>query len=935
MPMRSSILIAKAAVAFALAACGSPAATPDAVTAADANLDATGATGDIAAKDAVAADFPKWATWWDGAGDPKAGIVALKSPNSAQLELGEPVAFRLTVDGAAKTMELWRVGETAARARVDLSRWQLGRVDKFDAKVNYNPSNLATTPPDDLTWCSVTAVDQIENPHPIGEQNLAGAFFRVQTATAAGACPDYLLFVRAQQEIGFQLMLRPLSIYTTNDFAADKGERPVIYVRQVIDAPASEGYYGIGEMFDTPQHRGKVRALQLEGDFNLDGSSNEGHVRIPLLVGTRGWGWFGQTFRAGVADVAASDPGRIVLTMQTSDLFAWLLVAEQPIDVVSRYWKLTGKPLLPARWAMGGLLWRNENKDQAEVLQDAADLRTHDLALSGMWIDRPYDVAVNDFGFDPKLYPDPKAMVDSLQANGLRLGVWSTPYFDPGYAGKQKSKHFDKAKQNGWFVNGVGMWATILKWGPPVDFTNSAARDFFKSLVKQYTDLGIEGFKMDYGEDIVLGLGAARLPWTFADGSDERTMHQSYQHGYHEAYASQLPKPAGNYAKTGGGWLLCRKSAWGDQIHASMIWPGDLCAGWMKHAECTPDGECHAGGLPASVAAAISLPTAGFPLYGADTGGYRHGRASKQLFLRWLQHTALNGVLQIGGSSDHNPWIFNKITNKLSPGDPFDDQTIALSRDLIRLHARLFPLLWTEMARTQGNDPRGVGPVRALGLVWPNLSGDSGLRAREADQWLLGDHLLAAPVITPEAKRDVWFPPGVWVDWFDGTVHDGGAAGKTEAIDAPLAKLPLYARAGQLVPLLRPTIDTLAPSTLAGVDSFANEVGVLWLRAALAGPLAAPAKLTLFDGATAELGFDGKLLTLHWLQAGAEFQQGGVFEVHGLNAPKGVAIGGVTVAAVNSVTEVGACKTACWYYEAATKRLSVRVVQGAVGVTLD
>ncbi|MBM4342994.1 MAG: glycoside hydrolase family 31 protein [Deltaproteobacteria bacterium] len=926
--MRLLLAALTASAVVVVGGCASPAAAPDAAAGG-----APDAIADVAV-DAVPGDFPNWATWWDGAGDPKAGIVVLKAQNAAALGLGEPSIFQLAIDGAAKTMELQRTGESAPRVRFDLGRWQLGRVEAYDDKVNYNPSNLATAPPDGVQWCAVDAIDHIENPHPMGEQNQAGAFFRVKASAEGKPCPDYLLFVRAQHGIGFQVVFRPLNLYTAGEFSADKGERPVVYVRQVIEAPADEGYYGIGEMFDTPQHRGKVRALQLEADFNLDGSSNEGHVRIPLLVGTRGWGWFGQTFRAGVADVAASDPARIALTVQTSELVAWILAADQAIDVTSRYWKLTGRPLLPARWAVGGLLWRNENKDQAEVLQDAADLRKHDLALSGMWIDRPYDVAVNDFGFDPALYPNPKAMIDALRADGLRLGVWSTPYFDPGYAGKQKSKHFDKAKQNGWFVNGVGMWATVLKWGPPVDFTNQAARAFFQSLVKQYTDLGIEGFKLDYGEDIVLGIGPARLPWNFADGSDERTMHQGYQHGYHEAYASQLPKPAGRAAKTGGGWLLCRKSAWGDQVNASLIWPGDLCAGWVKHGECTTDGQCHAGGLPASVAAAISLPTAGFPLFGADTGGYRHGRAPKQLFLRWLQHTALTGVLQIGGGSDHNPWISNKVNNKLAPGDPFDEETLALSRELIRLHARLFPLLWTEMAKTQGDDPRGVGPVRALGLAYPKLSGDAGLRAREADQWLLGDHLLVAPVLTPGLEREVWFPPGVWVDWIDATVHDGGSTGKTESIAAPLAKLPLYVRAGQLVPLLRPTIDTLAPATTPGVESFANDPGVLWLRAAVTGPMVGPRSVQLYDGTAAELSYTGKVLGLQWSQSGAEFAKGAVFEVTGLGEPAAVSAGGVSVAPLATAEAVAAAPSACWHYDPASKRLSVRAVLGATVVTL-
>ncbi|MSQ84111.1 MAG: glycoside hydrolase family 31 protein [Myxococcales bacterium] len=932
--MRKQLLGALAlslALSIALSHCGNAAVGPDA----SAPLD-IGAVVDTQSVDSAADTSSKdvgtgagWASWWDGAGDPKAGIVVTKEAQVAQVAYAHGEAkFVLRVDGPAKLIELTAKSDTTPRARLDVSKWQLGRVKTFDPKVNYNPTNLADSPPTDLYWCAVTHLTQIYQPHPTGEQGFAGTFWLLKTAAAGQPCPDYTLHIQAQQDSGYSIDIVPLSEYSASDFAAGTGSEPVVYLRIAADAPADEGYYGIGELFDTPQHRGQVRALQLEGDFNLDGSSNEGHVRVPLLVGTHGWGLFAKSYRAGSFDVAATDKSQIVLTMQTSGLALWVLVSAKPIDIVSRYWKLTGNPLLPARWAVGGLLWRNENKDQAEVLQDAADLRQHDLALSGLWIDRPYDKAVNDFGFDPKMFSDPKAMITALHKVGLRVGLWSTPYFDPGYGDKLKSKHFDFAKSNDYFVHGAAAWSTILKWGPPVDFTNSKARDFFKGLVKQYTDMGIEGFKMDYGEDIVLGIANARLEWTFADGSDERTMHQAYQLGYHEAYASQLPKPQGQTAKTGGGWLLCRKSTWGDQTQASMIWPGDLCAGWVKFGECTADGECHAGGLPASVAAAISLPTAGFPLYGADTGGYRHGRAPKELFLRWLQHTALTAVLQIGGGSDHHPWLQGKANNSLTTGGTFDEETLTVSRQLIRLHARLFPLIWTDMVATQGPEPRGVGPVRALGLMYPQLSGDAGLRAHEADQWFLGEHLLVAPVITPKLEREVWLPPGQWVDWFDGSLHDGGASGKLVTLTVPLAKLPLYVRVGAPVPLLRPTIDTLAPSTDPVVDSFANNAGPLWIRAELAGGWQADGALSAFDGTAVKLSGGGKALTIQFTVKGSEFN-GVVLDIGGVAQVSVVAellVAGQTVPQVANSTAVAQCTAACWHYDSTSKRLTMRMI---------
>lgn len=868
------------------------------------------------------------------------GVVALP-------DLGSSDGAELVADAKAMRIELWRQGEPKARATMDVARWQLGVVAAWDSGRNYDPGVLATEPIDGLRWAKVAAMEPIAQP-PGPAYTGYGAHFRLDLRyDDDSAAPRYILSVGGASALG-AIALRPEDDALLAAWDADEdvdGVGRAVYLRLHADAPAGEGYYGLGEMMDSPQHRGQIRTTQLVGDFQLDGSSNEGHVRLPLLVGTRGWGLFLRTFHPVVFDVAASDAAAIVPTVYAHTLRVELLAADRAEDVVGAYWRSTGAPLLPAPWALGGLLWRNENKDQAEVLEDAAALRGHDLALSGMWVDRPYDTAVNDFGFDPKMFPDSAAMIAALHAKGLRLGLWSTPYLDPGYDGKPKAKHHDEAKAKDFYVKGPGAWSQILKWGPPIDFTNPAARAFFAPLVQQYTSKGIEGFKLDYGEDIVLGLFNVRVPWQFADGSDERTMHRLFQHGYHEAYAAHLPKREG---LLGGGFLLARASAWGDQVRTSMIWPGDLCAGWMKFAACTSDGKCHAGGLPASVSAAISLPTAGFPLFGADTGGYRHGRASKELFLRWLQHTAFTGVLQIGGGSDHHPWLSPPVKNPHAPGSAFDAETLAHARTLIRWHARLFPVLWTAMVRA-GVHFRGLGPVRALGLVHPELAGDPRLLARDADQHYLGDHLLVAPVLTPPDgakpdQREVLFPPGKWVDLWDGSVHDGGAAaasppGKVLSLQAALTKPLVFVRAGAVLPLLRPDVDTLAPSAEPGVVSFANDHGMLWARVELAGAAArAPSdpagQTALWDGTLLRAEDDGGALVLRHGQGAAlegtrVFAAGVVWEIGGAKAePKTVLLDGAPVAKAaaegGAEAAVAGCAGPCWRWDAEAKRAWIR-----------
>ncbi len=804
---------------------------------------------------------------------------------------------------------------------LDVTSWRFGRVDQWQPDVNYAPTTLADSPPDTLRWLTVKGIDWAAwypTAAARGMKVETGFAAVVHTGNATEIGPDYRLEVRMLANASVAVDLHIADDKLRADTAADKAANPIVFLQISATASADEGFYGLGEMFDTPQHRGKIRVTQLEGNFDLDGSSNEAHVRVPLLVSTRGWGLFADNLRPSTFDVAATHPDRVDVTLEDSGLRFFLVSAGSPLDIPGRYTTLTGAPSVPARWAFGNLVWRNENKDQAEVLADAKMLRELDLPASGIWLDRPFDLGVNDFGFDPKKFPDPKAMVAQLHALGLRMGEWSTPYLDPGYGGKPKAKHFDEAKKNSWFVQSDVMWSTIFKWGPPIDFTIPAAAGFWSGQVKQAALAGVEGWKLDYGEDIVQGLGPVKIGWQFADGSDERTMHRGFQNLYHKPYAENLPKDEG--ANGGGGFVLSRCGGIGDQQYTSIIWPGDLCAGWVKHGECTPDGECHAGGLPASVAAAISLPTVGYPLYGADTGGYRHGRASKELYIRWLQHTALTGILQIGGSDEHLPWIPGPKGNKVAPGSSFDQETIDVSREFWRLHIRLFPLIYSDMTRTSKH--QGVGPVRALGLMHPELSANPGLQAHEHDQWFLGDHLLVAPVLTEKTERQVWFPPGQWRDWFSKEVVDAPPGGLSKLVAAPLATLPLYQRAGSIVPLLRPSVDTLATTTAPGVDSFVGNPGVLWLR--LAYQPMAQGSIQLYDGtAVGTTNLNG--LGLTWL-AGSEFTKGCLWQITGATRPKTVlGTGSLPWTEVATLDQAQACE-GCWYHNAATQTLYVRTL---------
>jgi alpha-D-xyloside xylohydrolase len=669
------------------------------------------------------------------------------------------------------------------------------------------------------------------------------------------------------------------------------------FLRVRPDAPENEAFYGLGEWGDGVEHRGKLRPMQLEVDTALESSNNENHVPVPLLVGARGWGLFVKSMRPGSFDVARESDTLVDVTFGTADdsdtgLELHLFTADTALDIYKPYYEVSGYPELPAVWAYGPLIWRNENDNQAQVLDDIQQIRTRDLATSGIWFDRPYARGVNTFDWNPTKFPAPETMLAALHDAGLRYAIWQAPYTAPGDNQDPAPDQHAFATANGFFPPVTGL--LVNQWGKPIDFTNPDAYAWWKDNLSTYTKplgaggFGVEGFKLDYAEDIVLGAAGQRIPWVFADGSDERTMHYGYTMLYHQIHRELLD--------ASGGFLLTRTGRWGDQTRGVIIWPGDLDADLSRFGDPRPGESTRAvGGLPTALAFGIGLSASGFPFYASDTGGYRQSPPNNETWLRWVEANAVWSAMQVGDASSQAPWEFTAANGRTQG-------SLDAYRSYARLHLRLFPYAWT-YAHAMRQTGRPI--VRPFGLAVPYM------QEHPADQYFFGEHLLVAPVITAgQTSRDVVFPTGSdWYDWFTGE-HMG--AGGTRSVSAPLDKLPLYIRGGGIVPMLRDTIDTLAPAAMAGVESYANDPGILVVRTA---PGAGQPPFVMFDGTTIES--DGRPTILK-LTPGTKFTKGVLFEIiaHG-QAPTAVndsSTGAVTprasFAALQGATEG-------WFYDAA------------------
>jgi alpha-D-xyloside xylohydrolase len=170
------------------------------------------------------------------------------------------------------------------------------------------------------------------------------------------------------------------------------------------------------------------------------------------------------------------------------------------------------------------------------------------------------------------------------------------------------------------------------------------------------------------------------------------------------------------------------------------------------------------------------------------------------------------------------------------------------------------------------------------------------------------------------------FPPGRWVDWWTGESHEGGTVA---TVAAPLGRIPVFLREGGIVPMLRPTIDAMAPTTVpAEVDSYATTAGVLYARIA-AGAAAA---FRVFDGGQITAERAAGKLTLG-VTEGTEFTFGTLFEVVAVGAaPSSVSADGSPLSPAASLAELEAAATGFFHDPASGGTLFVKVAAGAHAV---
>ena len=589
----------------------------------------------------------------------------------------------------------------------------------------------------------------------------------------------------------------------------DYNPRAVAMIDTCFGMVPGEHAVGGGERFDGVDLGGKVTPLFFQAPGPYASATNEAHAPVPFIATQSGLGVFFETERVGAFDLTGDDlharfaGGELVYDVTIAPI----------LESVAAYGRHREPARPPPLWALAPMQWRNEVNvafddagevsvtGQDQVLDDAAQLRALDIPNTAIWIDAPWETGLNTFAFNAVQFPDPAAMLQTLNAQGFRVMVWATEHLNrsddsgqqPGMPPFGSLALHDTFAQNGWLV-GSADGPFHFRWprgdGAFVDFTNPDATAAWRELMRPLLQLGVRGFKLDYGETMradLLGAVENNLV-TYFDGSTNRTMHTRYSRLYHEAFLAELDAvwPGDNFVITRTGGIF-------DQSNGTAIWPGDLDSDFSRAGDDV-GGELAVGGLPAALSGALSLSMSGYPLYGSDIGGFRGPRPTPETLLRWAQFGALCTVMQLGGGArTHNPWEEDAEGNRV-----YGEEAVTIYRRYARLHMDLWP---TFLQLVAGPQEEGQIPLRPAGVVMGTEEAWA-----DADAFFVGPNLYAAPVTQSAIERDVVVPDGAWLDWWTGAELTGPA---TQTVSAPLDTLPLYQRAGSIVVLGDPRLMTL------------------------------------------------------------------------------------------------------------------------------
>jgi len=513
-----------------------------------------------------------------------------------------------------------------------------------------------------------------------------------------------------------------------------------------------EAFYGLG------QHQGGVWNYRGE-DIEL--SQDNTNISIPMLLSSSGYGIFwnnGSRSRMNNRFVHA-----LYLTSEVADAVDYYFLYGPDFDkIVASYRELTGAAPLFGKWAYGYWQCKNRYDSQQELVSIAQKYRDLHIPIDNIVQDWFWWNTMGEPAFN-KNYPDPKGMIDSLHNQHVHLMISVWPYFRPG------SPVYDDMDKQGFFIDRTKVAGFHPARMALYDAFNPKARDYYWGLMnKALFEIGADSWWLDTTEPETEGRETNLLVTNkVAIGNGARYANEFPLLTTTAVYEGQ--RKASDLKRV---FILSRSTYAGAQRNAAATWSGDVDPNWQTFRRQIPAG--------------LNYSVSGLPYWTTDIGGFVVANpddpAYRELYVRWFQFGTFCPIFRAHGTRTTNQ-------NELWSYGP-DAQKILVSYDKLRY--RLMPYIYSLAWKTTHE---GYSIMRPLVMDFRE-----DLRAQNVgDQFLFGPAILVSPVTEPAAtSRHLYLPQGTWFDFWTSDRVQGG-----KAIDAaaPIERLPLYVKAGSILPL--------------------------------------------------------------------------------------------------------------------------------------
>ena len=474
----------------------------------------------------------------------------------------------------------------------------------------------------------------------------------------------------------------------------------------------------------------------------------------------------------------------------TPQLDYYFVAGDDMDEVISGYRTLTGKAQIMPKWAMGYWQSRQKYNTQDEILGALKGFRNRGIPIDNIVLDWNHwpENAWGSHEFDKTRFPDPKGMVDSIHAmhGRMMISVWPKFY--------TTTEHFKEFDENGWMYQ-LSVKDSLKDWVGPgytygfYDAYNADARKlFWNQMYEHYYPLGIDAWWMDASEPNIRDCTDMQYRKDLC-GPTALGPSAEFFNAYALMNADAIYNGQRSVDNDKRVFLLTRSGFAGLQRYSTATWSGDIATRWED--------------MKAQISAGLNFAMSGIPYWTMDIGGFcvesRYVAGQKQwnetktenadykewreLNTRWFQFGAFCPLYRAHGEYPlREPW-------EIAPeGHPAYNSIVYYTK----LRYNMMPYVYSLAGMTWFKDYTIMRPL-VMDFAYDAEVNDVG------DQFMFGPAFMVSPVYCYGARsRSVYFPESEgWYDFYSGKFQRGG-----ERIDvkAPYERVPLYVRAGSIVP---------------------------------------------------------------------------------------------------------------------------------------